>query len=250
MSPADGRLIAGFGAGGTAGRMKDGKRFNQVLDSFGINSRKRGKMTDESLDLITRLWTSDSPISHHGEFYQAVDLLVAPKPVQKPYPEVWYAGGQLGPGTAPGMRRAAQYGTQVQLPWPSENQIRDIVAPQLAETNREWNGKAELGMLVYAGVRSDGMPSMEEASKLYPHYEEIPAVTGSGGSTLRERSEDDEAGTLLVGAPEQIALDIERVYRAGVGHFILDFGRHGLESADAYRREMQRFAEQVFPLVT
>ena len=105
-------------------------------------------------------------------------------------------------------------------------------------------------MLVYAGVRPEGTPSMEDASKLYPHYEEVPALSGSGSSTLRERSEDDEAGTLLVGAPEQIAADIDRTHRAGTSHYILDFGRHGLEGADSYRRDMQTFAEQVFPLVT
>ena len=201
---SDGRLIAGFGAGGTGGRMKDGKRFNQALDSFGINARKRGKMTDEALELITRLWTSDAALSHEGEFYQLVDLLVAPKPIQQPYPEVWYAGGQIGPGTAPGMRRAARYGKQVQLPWPSENQIRDILMPQLDEANREWEGNAEIGLLVYAGVRPEGTPTMEAASKLYPHYAEVP-VSAEGGQLLRERSEDDEAGTLLVGAPEQCA---------------------------------------------
>jgi alkanesulfonate monooxygenase SsuD/methylene tetrahydromethanopterin reductase-like flavin-dependent oxidoreductase (luciferase family) len=233
---SDGRVIAGFGAGGTGGRMKDGKRFNQVLDSFGINSRKRGKMTDEALELVTRLWTSDSPVSHDGEFFQAIDLLVAPKPIQKPYPELWYAGGQSGPGTAPGIRRAARYGSQIQVPWPSENEIRDELVPQLAAANREWNGNAELGLLLNAGVRSEGAPSFEEACALYPHYAEL-------------KHPHDEPGTVLVGTPEQCAEVLQRCHRAGAAHFILDFHRHGLDGADVFRKEMERFAEQVFPLL-
>ncbi len=67
--------------------------------------------------------------------------------------------------------------------------------------------------------------------------------------TVKRSPEDDEAGTLLVGTPEQCAEAIERAHRAGASHFILDFGRHGCEGADVYRKEMQRFAEQVFPLV-
>ena len=245
---SEGRLIAGFGAGGTGGRLKDGKRFNQVLDSFGVNARKRGKMTDEGLDLITALWTSDAPLSHDGEFYKLVDLLVAPKPIQKPYPEMWYSGGQIGPGTAPGMRRAARYGKQIQVPWPSENQIRDTLVPQLDAANREVNGNAEIGLLLYAGVRPEGTPTMAEASKLFPHFEEIPTA-GADGSGLRERTEDDEVGTFPVGTPEQCAEAVERAHGAGASHFILDFGRHGCEGADVFRREMQRFADQVFPLL-
>ena len=233
---SDGRLIAGFGAGGTGGRMKDGKPFNQVLDSFGINSRKRGKMTDEAMELVTKLWTADGPVSHNGEFFQAVDLIVAPKPVQKPYPELWYAGGQTGPGSPPGTRRAARYGTQLQIPWPGENEIRDVIVPQLAAANAEWNGNAELGLLLNAAVRPEGAPSYEDSCALYPHYKEL-------------KHPNDEAGTVVVGTPEQCAQAIQRCHNAGAAHFVLDFHRHGLDSADVFRAEMQCFAEQVFPLL-
>jgi len=222
------------------------ERFNLVLDSFGINGRKRGKMTDEALELIVQLWTSEAALSHQGEFYELVDLLVSPKPIQQPYPEVWYAGTAIDAGVAPGMRRAARYGKQLQLPWPSEREVRDILKPRLDEANREWSGNAELGLLLYAAVRPEGMPNLEESSQLYPHYGEV--FLGTEGE-VRNRGVDDEAGILLVGTPEQCAESIVRAHRAGTSHFILDFHRHGIDSTDVFRREMGRFAEQVFPLV-
>ena len=243
---SDGRLIAGFGAGGTGGRMKDGKRFNQVLDSFGINARKRGRMTDEAMDIITRLWTADEPLTLDGEFFKLVELIIAPKPMQAPYPEIWYSGGQTGPGTAPGMRRAARYGKQIQIPWPTESQIRDVLVPQLDETNREWQGHAEIGLLLYAGIVPNGSPSMVEAATRYAHIEEVPVVA-EGGQRLRERTEEDETPIFPVGTAQQCAEAIERAYGAGARHFVLDFGRHGCDGASVYRTEMQRFAEQVFP---
>jgi alkanesulfonate monooxygenase SsuD/methylene tetrahydromethanopterin reductase-like flavin-dependent oxidoreductase (luciferase family) len=50
------------------------------------------------------IWTAER-VSFHGKYTRIEDLLIDPKPVQKPYPPIW-VGGE----SAPSMRRAARIG--------------------------------------------------------------------------------------------------------------------------------------------
>ena len=38
------------------------------------------------MELVRRLWSSDSPISHHGKHYQFDNVAITPKPIQHPIP--------------------------------------------------------------------------------------------------------------------------------------------------------------------
>ena len=64
---------------------------------------ERGKLTDEYLEAIIELWTSDTP-EYHGQYVDFADVAFEPKPLQQPHPPVW-VGGDL---TA-AMRRAARH---------------------------------------------------------------------------------------------------------------------------------------------
>jgi alkanesulfonate monooxygenase SsuD/methylene tetrahydromethanopterin reductase-like flavin-dependent oxidoreductase (luciferase family) len=113
-----GRVIAGFGLGAAiAGQPA------KAPHNIGIEG-KHGKMSDEVLDVIMRLWHEDEPQSFDGEFYKGHDLVVEPKPVQKPHPEFWWAGAAKA-----GARRAAQHGGMLELTWPSLRRIREELAP-------------------------------------------------------------------------------------------------------------------------
>jgi alkanesulfonate monooxygenase SsuD/methylene tetrahydromethanopterin reductase-like flavin-dependent oxidoreductase (luciferase family) len=50
----------------------------------------RRKMTEEALQVMLQAWTQDS-VTFEGEFYSCVEALVTPKPLQKPYPPIWFA---------------------------------------------------------------------------------------------------------------------------------------------------------------
>ncbi|MCH8087566.1 MAG: hypothetical protein IIC81_06900, partial [Chloroflexi bacterium] len=53
----------------------------------------------------------------------------------------------------------------------------------------------------------------------------------------------------IIGDPGRCAERITRYQKAGVSHFLLDFQYHGLASVDYSMRQMDRFVEQVFPLL-
>ena len=64
---------------------------------------ERGKLTDEYLEAIIELWTSDKP-EYHGTYVDFADIAFEPKPVQQPHPPIWIGGNSRA-----AMRRAARH---------------------------------------------------------------------------------------------------------------------------------------------
>src|SRR6202050_1225388 len=52
---------------------------------------ERGAITDEYLDAILELWTSEKP-SFHGKYVQFQDIVFDPRPLQVPHPPLWIGG--------------------------------------------------------------------------------------------------------------------------------------------------------------
>jgi alkanesulfonate monooxygenase SsuD/methylene tetrahydromethanopterin reductase-like flavin-dependent oxidoreductase (luciferase family) len=218
---AQGRVIAGFGLGHAA---KGGP--TKALDNIGISGAKRGRMSDEALEFITRLWTEEGLVSFEGEYFHGHDLVVSPKPLQKPYPEVWWAGV-----AKPSIRRAAQYGSLLEVTLPSVSKVRDEYVPQLAEANELYGGNARLGMMIHGWVRDSGFSSKEDLSQYFFGWE-------------GERLEPIAAGNA-----EQCADVIRRYRDAGMQHFVIDFHRHGLDHVGVFHDQMERWTNDVLPLL-
>lgn len=111
-----GRAVLGVGMGG----------FPYEWDYLGEEADlpTRGRMLDEHLDLLVRLW-SGGPVEHRGEHYRVAgtpdhpfSARLHPPPVQQPRIPVWVAG--TWPGTRP-FRRAARWDGVVPMradgPW-------------------------------------------------------------------------------------------------------------------------------------
>lgn len=91
---SNGRFEPGLGIGWRA----------EEFAAFGIDVRQRGSRTDESLEIMTRLWAGER-VTFHGKHFDLDDVLLMPPPVQQPGPRLWVGGD--GP---PGIRRAARFG--------------------------------------------------------------------------------------------------------------------------------------------
>lgn len=79
---SDGRLVAGIGLGANT----------QIYPAFGISAERRVRRFIEGLQVMKRLWTEER-VTFAGEFWKLADVLMEPKPVQKPHPPVWFGGG-------------------------------------------------------------------------------------------------------------------------------------------------------------
>lgn len=91
---SEGRVILGIGSGWLRGEFK----------ALGVDYGQRGRMTDEYIEIMKELWTSESP-SYEGGYHSFSGIRFEPKPVRKPHPPVWVGGESRR-----SVERAAKYG--------------------------------------------------------------------------------------------------------------------------------------------
>jgi probable F420-dependent oxidoreductase len=92
---SEGRLLPGFGIGSPLG---------PEWEALNIDTKTRGRRTDESLEIIARLWCEDS-VDFEGRHYRLKGASISPKPVQPDLP-MW-----IGGSSDAAVRRTAKYGT-------------------------------------------------------------------------------------------------------------------------------------------
>ena len=205
-----GRLTLGIGAGW----MKEEFEAIQAPDFA-----QRGKVTDEYIRAFIELWTKPSP-KFAGKHVRFDNILLDPKPVQKPHPPIW-VGGESGPA----LRRTARIGdawypigTNPQNPLDRLTRFKTQVArpdPLVAPFTKY-------------------QPAVGLTLRVTVFGENAPAKAGDG-----ERR-------LFSGKPAELAADIKALKEAGVG--CLDFGFAG-GTVDPMLAEMQKFKRDVLSLV-
>ncbi len=92
---SEGRLLPAFGIGSPLG---------PEWTALDIDTKTRGKRTDESLEIIARLWREDT-VDFAGKHYRLTGASISPKPVQPDLP-MW-----IGGSSEAAIRRTAKYGT-------------------------------------------------------------------------------------------------------------------------------------------
>jgi alkanesulfonate monooxygenase SsuD/methylene tetrahydromethanopterin reductase-like flavin-dependent oxidoreductase (luciferase family) len=75
-------LLSGGRVDFAAGRGYDRREYLPFKVSFEDNQA----IFEEGLEVVRRLWASDGPISHHGNYYQFDNVSITPKPIQRPLP--------------------------------------------------------------------------------------------------------------------------------------------------------------------
>ena len=113
---SNGRVIVGMCLG----------MVDEAFHAVGADRRKRGAIADEQLEIITRLWTEDE-VTYDGQFYKLNGVSMEPKPVQKPYPPIWWGGRSVS------IPRAARYCEYINPPWPTFDELSDVYLPRLGE---------------------------------------------------------------------------------------------------------------------
>src|SRR5476649_2380638 len=92
---SEGRLLPAFGIGSPLG---------PEWKALDIDTKTRGKRTDEALEIISRLWREDS-VDFEGKHYRLKGASISPRPVQPDLP-MW-----IGGSSDAAIRRTARYGT-------------------------------------------------------------------------------------------------------------------------------------------
>jgi alkanesulfonate monooxygenase SsuD/methylene tetrahydromethanopterin reductase-like flavin-dependent oxidoreductase (luciferase family) len=215
-----GRAVAGLGIGYAPG---DGPL--PAFTRLGLPAEHRGARSDEALEIMTRLWTSEEPVTFIGRHYQCHGVAVAPRPARSPYVEVWWAGQ-----TEASCARAARYARFLELARPSRRAIRERYGPWLEAANRRADRHAEIAAMLNGMVCDRDLTDAEWSATFFGWPPET-------------------AARLPIGSPARCAAALREYGDAGVRHYILDLHRHGLDHVDVVHAQMERFARDVLPLV-
>src|SRR6202790_4099177 len=90
-----GHFIFGVGVGG---------EFPAEYEACGIPVKQRGGRTNESIEIMKRLWTGE-PVEHRGKYFSFGPITMLPKPATPGGPPIW-----IGGRSDAALRRAARLG--------------------------------------------------------------------------------------------------------------------------------------------
>ena len=212
---SDGRLLPAFGIGSPQA---------PEWAALDVDTKTRGRKTDEGLEIIGRLWREES-VDFTGEHYRLTGATISPKPVQADLP-MWIGGGseaaikrtaRIGTGWLGGPERPAEAGRVVAA-------IR-AAATEAGRTIDDDHYGASFPF--YFGRPTD--PAPQRALEAY-----------------KKRTGRDAADYFAVGDAGAIVERIGEYIAAGVSKFVLRPVGAGDEAVLAQTRQL---IEQVLPLV-
>jgi probable F420-dependent oxidoreductase len=187
-----GRIEIGVGTGGKA----------RPFAAFGVDPERYLARFDEGITVMKKLWTEPA-VTFEGEFWQLSDAAMAPGPLQKPYPRLWFGGS--GPAA---LRRAVRmgdgfFGAGSSTTEAFAGQVR-AVRTALAEAGRP-AAEFPVAKRVYIAVDDDAGRARQrvndDLARMYgrrlPQIE-AAAIAGTPGDCVRALREVAEAGAELI----------------------------------------------------
>ena len=207
---------------------------------------ERYARTAEWLQIVNGAW-KEPRFSFKGKYHQVDDVIVEPKPVRKPRPTI-YAGGESEAAKTLITRECDAYVMHGDPPERIAPKVADIQARRAAHGL----GPMECGMAAYAIVRRTEQAARRELDRItnvspgspgYNNYQDWITNTQLDQRVSLEDYSVSNRGLRagLVGTPEQVAERVIALEQAGVNLLLI-------QCSPQYE-EMERFAEEVIPLV-
>jgi probable F420-dependent oxidoreductase len=187
---SDGRLLPAFGIGSPLA---------PEWEALDIDTKTRGRKTDECLEIICRLWREES-VDFSGAFYKLKRASIAPKPVQSDLP-MW-----IGGSTDAAIRRTARIGTGWQAGGEPPAEAGRVVAAIKAAA-------IEAGRLIDEDHYGAGFT-------FYFGSRDAPVV-GKAMDAYAERTGRDATHAFAVGDADTILARVAEYVDAGMSKFIL-----------------------------
>ena len=187
---SEGRLLPAFGIGNPLA---------PEWQALGVDTKTRGRKTDECLEIIRRLWREDE-VDFSGAFYKLKGVTIAPKPVQADLP-MW-----IGGSSDAAIRRTARIGTGWQAGGDPPAEAGRVVAAIKAAATEAGRSIDEdhygAGFAFHFGSRN------------------APAV-GKAMDAYAKRTGRDATHAFAVGDADTILMRLAEYIDVGVSKFIL-----------------------------
>ncbi len=221
---SEGRVDAGIGKG---------YRLNE-FDGFCMPIEEADARFEECLEVMTKAWTSETPWSHRGAYWQFDNVVVEPPSAQNPHPPIW-----MGAGSPASIKQVVGNGFNMLLgQFDSLEQISQEVA--LYKSEVEARGRTFDPMTV-AVARSVNLVDSKSA---YDQALETRMAARRRTQNLARRPnfqdtrEAAEAGTLY-GSPAEVSEKLQALQEVGVEYVLLN--------SPAGLPTLRRFADEVMP---
>jgi probable F420-dependent oxidoreductase len=172
--------------------------------TFGYARQGRVRRFEESLAVMRKLWT-EADVSFAGKFWQFEGINIAPKPVQKPHPPIWFGARQP---TA--LRRAVKFGDAFMGAGSSSNadfvsQVQQI--RQFLEEERRDPATLKLSKRVYLAIDEDRARAEARLREWFGYHYGQPEM-GSRVSIWGSKAEClDKLGELVQAGAQHLLLN-------------------------------------------
>ncbi|OBH06847.1 LLM class flavin-dependent oxidoreductase [Mycobacterium sp. E1747] len=212
-----GRLDVGVGTGGGFRRFA----------AFGVEKDTYISYFTEGLKLMKAAWSDEPRVTFHGRFRDVDDVPIAPKPVQRPHPPIWFGG--LAPKA---LARAVRHGDSFLGAGSSTTEAFTgavaVVRRELREQHKD-PAHFTIGKRVYLTVDDDAARARDRVlAGLRRIYGKMPGV------------ED----VPVSGTPDDVARGLREVIDAGAEYLLLN--PVGVDVGEN-REQMERLAAEVIP---
>jgi alkanesulfonate monooxygenase SsuD/methylene tetrahydromethanopterin reductase-like flavin-dependent oxidoreductase (luciferase family) len=225
------------------------------LSMFGITPSQSRDIFREAMDVMLQYFTNDR-VTHRGERWKFFDVPVEIKPLQKPFPPIWY-------GSSTGATRdyIASLGAAMNAGWAPSARVRQAADAYRAAWDRNKDAPFRVNRPPEATVGSVRMvviaDSNAEAEALAkPAYERwyasLETLAHSFGFAAIFVPPDYEVarrriGSVIAGTPDSVRQELLRhVEEGGVNYPLLQLAFGNLAPAQEMRT-LQLFASEVLP---
>ena len=216
---SSGRLTLGIGVGG---------EFPAEYQAVGIDVKNRGRITNECLYLLRKLW-SGTPITYQSKFFDLENVSINPLPYQTPNPPIWVAGRRDA-----AMKRAVKHGDGWLPYFYSPERYADSVnkIKVIAEDESKSLDQFQWGIFPYISI----YPTVDEAAKV--------AAEALGGRYLYGGDFIDIVKNYCILGPPKTCIErLNEYVEAGARHIIFSVASPREDRA----RHIETIANEIIP---
>ena len=221
---SDGRVDAGIGKGYR----------QREFEGFSVPIEESDARFVECLEVMMKAWTSDTPWSHKGTYWQYGDIVVEPPSVQKPHPKLW-----MGAGSPRSITQVADYGFDMLL---GQYDSFETIVEEVNLFKSLVEAKGETFDPMRVGVARS--VNIVDTKAEYDAAIDARMAGRRRTQNLAQRPDFEdtreiaELGTIY-GTPDQVAEKIQDLKDAGIEYILLNCPA-GIET-------LRRYAKEVMP---
>ena len=221
---SDGRVDAGIGKGYR----------QREFEGFSVPIEESDARFVECLEVMMKAWTSDTPWSHKGNYWQYDDIVVEPPSVQKPHPKLW-----MGAGSPRSITQVADYGFDMLL---GQYDSFETIVEEVNLFKSLVEAKGETFDPMRVGVARS--VNIVDTKAEYDAAIDARMAGRRRTQNLAQRPDFEdtrevaELGTIY-GTPDQVSEKIQDLKDAGIEYILLNCPA-GIET-------LRRFAKEVMP---